>query len=317
MLEAMLASLRDRDAAAGLFQAAKADNPDFVSAQLLDQSIETYFTAERVRERSTEIATRRSEFVARFELLEGTLPRAAKSTLLLFSCDPAFFAAFFPYWASLAEYLSERHVYLHFLLVGNRSEAATAVERALAVTNGIARLRGFRSSNSPSSLSFSTVPSAKAPNPKTFFACARYLAASKILADTGGQILILDIDMALREDPTESLRVLREVRDIGLPVVMVRGPTALIPARRYLAGRVFLPSRSIGEQAMHDIEEYIYAGLFDEQSWTLDQNALTYAAERVIAAQGPCGVTDVNRYVGAFRQEPIRLLYRDSQWRRQ
>jgi tetratricopeptide (TPR) repeat protein len=316
MIEGMLASLRNRDTAATLFRAAKAENPDFAAAQLLDQSVNTYFTEGDLSRRASEIEERRADFQQSFEHLQGEIIPHRERTLFLFSCDLAFFAAFFPYWVSAAEYLREQGICMHFVLICDHAEAIAAVERALDVAATVARLRGSAPARHSDGLSFSTAQLPQASSPKTVYASARFLVARQLNAEIEGRIIILDIDMTMRDDPTKILSSLNNIPD-RLPVVMTSGMVTLAPARRYLAGKVLLPSGDLGETAMQHIESYIYAGLLNETSWMLDQNALAYAAERVEAAHGPDSIIDVENNLRSFGQAPIRQLYRDSQWRRQ
>ncbi len=316
MLEAMLTSMVDRNSAAGLFSAAREENPQFASAQLLDEFTATYFSAEEVAANARQIAARRAEFMEHFVLLEEPLLGDKASTVLLFSCDPVFFAAFFPYWASTAEYLRTQDISLHFTLVGDYSETVTSVEHGLAVATAVSRLRGFDPAALSDALSFSTVEVPEwVGNPTTVYACARYLLARELAGHVGSRVFVLDIDMVMRDDPAESLRRLGEIPDGHLPVVMTKGLAMLVPARRHLAGRVFLPNGEMGDRSLQHVEDYIYAGLSRSASWTLDQNALTYASEQIVATNGPESITDIAHHIRSFAQDPVRQLYREGQRR--
>lgn len=318
MLAAMLISIDDRKAAAELFRSAQVESPEFAGVQRLDEFVATYFTADDVIANAHEIAGRRAKLLKHFEFLEGPPLRDDTGILLLFSCDPIFFAAFFPYWASTIEYFREQKVRLHFILVGDYAETTTAVERGLALAIAVSRLRGVEQALISETLSFSTVEVPDyVDSPRTAYACARYLLAREVVGDSGSRVFVLDIDMVMREDATESLRSLSEFLDVRLPLVLTRGLSMLVPARRHLAGRLFLPFGELGSRAMQHVENYIYLGLSRSSSWTLDQNALTYASERITDADGPETVIDIGQYVLPFGQAPARQSYREDQRRRQ
>jgi hypothetical protein len=314
MLNAMLASFTDRKAAARLFGSAKEENSEFARAQLLDGFVATYLTVDQISARAEEIATRRATLAKNFEFFGELSPLDETSPLLLFSCDPVFFSAFFPYWASTLEYFREQQVRLHFIVVGDHAKVSTAVEHGLSLATAAARLRGVDPASLLGTLSFSTV---KVPgyvdSPATLYACARYLLARLVSERLGGCVLVLDIDMAMRRDPTALLRALNKASNARFHVVMTNGLQTLVPARRHLAGSMLLPNGGLSEIALRHIEEYVYAGLSRPSSWTLDQNALTYASERVVEIAGPDSIADIGRFMLPFGHAPARSSYRDGQ----
>lgn len=316
MLEGMLTSADDRDGAAELFRAAKAEEPEFAAASPLDFFASTYFTAEEVGARANEIAARRTLLMESFELLGEPPQGGGKGTLLLFSCDPRFFAIYFPYWASTAEYLRTVDVHLHFVLVGGERATAVAFERGREFGGAVSRLRGSSSETGPENLSFSRVAAPRyVEDPTTLFACARYLLAREVARRFGGQVLILDMDMTMKENPADFHSRLASAAGARLPVVVASGLPSLIPARRYLAGTFVVPDAELGDEAMRHLEDYIYAGLSCPTSWTLDQNALDYAVQLIDAAHGPEALLDIGGggFKRPFAQEPVNLLYERAQ----
>jgi glycosyltransferase involved in cell wall biosynthesis len=319
MFEGMLMSIRDRSAAAELFRAARAEDPDFANAQRLDDFAATYFTAEEIGARHVELAERRTCVLESFEPLAEQVPGGKDDTLLLFSCDPTFLVIYFPYWASIAEYLKEDGVSMHFVVTGDTREGAGAIERALTLGNALSDLRRSDSFGLADSLSFSTVAvPGWVENPKTFYACARYLLARDVAKRFNGRVLVLDVDMVMRANPVDFLRRHGDALDACLPVVMSKaGMSSLIPARRYGAATFPVPRGELGDRAMRHIEDYMCAGLSCPISWTLDQNALNYAADRTVVEYGPDALLNIADSHRPFAQEPIRRLYETGQRRRE
>jgi hypothetical protein len=310
MLRAMLTSAFDRPAAARLFAAARACGPAVGGAIGLHDGSATYFAPAQLAAAEGAIAGRRDALT-----LVGAAPEAAgeDDTLLLFSCDPVFFAAYFPYWAFAAEYLKARRLHLHFILAGG--EPDRIVDRASAVLGGIADLRGFSRHGANVSFSAAAVPDYVA-EPRTFYACARYLFARRLAAGFGGRVVIADVDMALREDPAAFLANLRQPRlETRFSVVVSRGTASVMPWRRYMAGTLIVPRAEPGATAMRLLEDYILAGLDRQPSWTLDQNALTYTVERLVAAHGADVILDTRSLKRPFAQETVRRLYESEQRR--
>lgn len=312
MFKGMLASIRNRPEAASLFAAALHREPDFATAQPLDLFTSMYFTSDDLRGRAVEIQARRRAFEDSAELPEAIGDSSSDATMLLFSCDPVFFAIYFPYWLTAAQYLAHNGIYLHFILVGERSATAAACDSGHELVDAAGRLRGL-SANGQSAVSFSTVSlPAYVGDRKTAFAAARYLLAQKVAHRFPGRVLLLDIDMTMRDGPTRFVRQLHELPDGKMPVVASGGVSSLVPSRRFMAGTFLIPTGEFGNQIMSHIEDYTYAGLSSPRSWTLDQNALTYAAERICDEHGADALLDIGRLRRPFVQEPVNMLYEDA-----
>ena len=311
MLQGMLTSLFDREEAARLFRRAEAENPAFITSQAIDRFVPTYLSDSDITAEAGSIADRRTRLMESFELLEGHLPKDKADTLLLFSCDPAFFAVFFPYWASTAMYLREQNVHLHFGLVGGHDEVSATVERGLSLAADTARLRGFSPSSASDNLSFSRVAAlGDVAELRTLYASARFLIARELIKNSASRILILDVDMEIESDPRDPLRGATEIDPIRLPVVVASGLLTLVPAYRLPACKVLLPRDDIGQSILLDVENYTYAALPRANSWLLDQNALDYASGRLTDRHGPDILIDASHYVGPFRQRSIGRMYK-------
>jgi hypothetical protein len=310
MFRAMLASVRDRTTAAKAFQDARAENPEFAADQYLDYFASTYFTSTMIRANAGQIDERRAAVMNGFERYSDPENRDSSDTVLLFSCDPSFFAIYFPYWASIAEYLRHASAQMHFVLVGEDEKTTAAIEHGVTLSAAVSRLRGVDQAMRSSGISFSKV---KVPDfvkdSTTFYACARYLVAQKLAKSVDSRVLILDIDMVLRADASAFFRDLADRSHELLPVVEGGGMPSLIPARRYMAGTFPLPESELGAQVMQHVERYVLAGLSCPTSWTLDQNALAYAMENVIEAHGPDILLNINSLKRPFVQVSVNQFY--------
>lgn len=311
MFEAMLASGTARSRAARLFQSARTDSPELASALDLDHFAATYFSADAIRARASESAERLAALTGDLRYIVEPAPREQHSIQLLFSCDAAFFKIYFPYWASVAAWLRQLDVQMHFVIAAEPSEATAVVESALELLNSLGRLRGTDPRKLRDSISFSgvAVPS-WVPSPKTFYACARYLLAPEIGTRFAGRILIVDIDTRMTQDPTPFLQYLRDLSPGGTALVPARGISCLIPARRFMGSTFLVPHRAEGGDSMRHVTEYMCAGLTCKTSWTLDQNALNYMVDQVAASDGPGAVVDLGQIPRPFAQEPVRRFYR-------
>lgn len=315
MFRALLASTSDRDTAAGLFHAANAANPEFAKATLLDQFASTYFSTTELSARADEVDERRRALLSEFRLLSEPKQGDDGSTLLLFSCDPVYFAIYLPYWISLCQYMLDLDINLHFVLVCEQQEASEILDRGEQVIESTAHLRGGDLGLLSKHLSFSHVETpGYVKDRTTFYACARYLVAMNLDRRFKGRVVILDIDMTVRSDPAMFLQRLREVSDLRLPMTIASGLQSLIPARRYMAGTFPVPKGELGERVMSSLESYIYAGLSSEVSGTLDQNALAYVAEGMIGEYGHDALIAVGRLGQPFTQlAPVKQMQEAGQ----
>lgn len=310
-LQGLLRGLSDREEAAHLFRLAQSDHPTFADSQLLDIFVGTYLSNSDIAAKVDEIAVRRTDLLASFEILAGDLPTQEGSTVLLFSCDISFFGIFFPYWASVAMYLREHGIHLHFVLVGRKSEVSRSLENGLKLAMSMARLRGLAQSVVSECLSFSQLePPSYVGELRTLYACARFLVARALASTTAARMLIVDIDTEVNSDPRASLREIDKLSPTQLPIVAVRGLHALIPAYRLPAYRIVLPVSDHASTFLLDIEDYIYAALPRDPSWLLDQNALDYATGRMVSRHGSASLVEVNGHLSVFQQRPIGRMYK-------
>jgi hypothetical protein len=321
MFEGLIASLRNRTEAKNMFHTARAASPRFSDSLYLDQYVSSYFSSTEIQALEGEIAERRVTLENDFEVLHECWPGGSSGrgdrVILLFSCDPTFFAVYYPYWVSVIDYLRSIGVSLHFTLIGDHDQAVKVVEKGLALTRAVAGVHGSDPATLSSSVSFSRVGvPTYVEEPRTFAACARYLLARTIAARFDQRVVILDMDMIVRSNPQKFLQGLCGATTERFSVVVGGGLPSLIPARRYIANTFAVPGGEMGRQAMQDIEDYLYAGVSQQNSWTLDQNALAYTVERIVARHGSESVLDIGAtFERPFVQIPISQLLEGEQRR--
>lgn len=140
-------------------------------------------------------------------------------------------------------------------------------------------------------------------NPKTYYACARFLHADKILDRYGTPVWIQDADL-FPTGPTDVFDTRLQEVDVMLNrVKMLHG---LVPWKRFLAGSVYVADSAEGRSFLSESVRYIESFLGVKASWTLDQNALDWAMEeshpKVKMADGsaigiPLTQTAMSRYL--------------------
>lgn len=315
MFAGMLASVHDRAAAAALFRAAREENPEFASANGLDHFAFTYLTEGDLAAVGEEIGERRAAFADSLEFLGEPPLLDEGGALLLFSCSRTFFVTYFPFWAAAVSYLDRHGVKLHFAFVAEAGEIEATIEDGLAVAAAASRLRGLDPLAPERALSFSRLPvPSYVGSATTLYACARYLLARQMAERCGGRVLIADMDMVIKADPVSFLDRVGDASQPRLPIAIARGASTLFPTRRFMANTFPVPRGEFGDLVMQHVEDYIYAGLSAPRSWALDQNALAYAVERVVA-WAPDAVVNLGHFERPFTQVSINKLYEVGQRR--
>ena len=138
---------------------------------------------------------------------------------------PGLFQRVLPFLAVDRRSLKSRHVSFHFLLNGPPEEINSVVERR-GRCGAAGRAPGRPLDRYADNISFSMV---SAPDdiaePRTFYACSRFLFARRIAHEYQGPLVISDIDLFFREDP-----------------------------KRYLDGLDLEPDRAPGASGVHDAQ---------------------------------------------------------------
>jgi hypothetical protein len=287
-----VASLFDREIAARHFR----DMTAMVSESLLEnfyleEGTHTYFT-------SAEISSG-AEYRAR-ELRQSIKPisvSAPKNRLgILMGMDPNFYRIYGPQLFFYAQHLPD--VDFNILLCATAPEAQNLVEDGLAFQRGLETLNRI---GVPENVHHFHVPIPEyVKNHETFFASARFFA-NELMLDRYRNVYLMDADLSTDVDPRPFLR---ELSSVPFAAPRMTGISAVYPWRRHMAGNVALSRAASGSNLLSDLQNYLVHGLHVEKSWTLDQNALTYAIER-----NPKTFTDMNFRQRPFYQSKFRLVW--------
>lgn len=262
-----LLSLHDRQAAAAQFATVREDDEHGLMEHFhLENGSKTYFSAAEVASSSS----RAGEIRASIESLEAGLPR--NSFGLLIGLDAAFYRTYAPLLRFYAQQLPD--IDFNFLICGSRGEAEAAVADGTAYSDALARLNA---SGVPANMHHFRVPTPDfVKDRNTFYASARFFAIEMML-DRYPSAYLMDADLVTDVDPRPFFR---RVEHLTFAAPSMRGFTALYPWRRFMAGNIAVSKNVLETAVVDDLQDYLAHGLQFVNSWTLDQNALTYAIER-------------------------------------
>jgi hypothetical protein len=301
MVDGLVLSTFDREAAARSFQLAKRANPDMWSRES-DQGAGSYLSHEYVQRRASELSDYKRRLVDSLSFVTAMPRWKPGDHMYVCPCERTFFRIYFPLWLNVAEYLKARRVSFHFLLYADQEEAAELVQAADSLRRELGSLRGRDPRDYADNISFSAVPIPDdVVDPKGFYVCARFLLARRIGSEYQGPVLMHDIDMFFREDPKPYLDSLDPDR-VGVQLGDSNLAT-LKPWRRFVGNNLYVPFSERVHDGLAPMEDYLIAG-WSLELWVTDQNALTYFVERAIAA----GERDtlISSLGGARHGQPMR-----------
>lgn len=288
-------SLADRDRAAEHFAPLRSDDAaGVISTFYADLGALTYFSDAEVR---TEAAAQDPQKLRDAARAVGNSAPTHRTALVI-SVDPRFFRIYAPHLYFCAQQLPELDVCL--LLCSSGAEAKELIADGRRY---LAALDALNHSGVPGNIRHFVMPvPSLAAERRTFYASARFFAATDLLADYEN-VYLMDADLAVDAHPGAFLE---KVAPLPVAVPKSSGPAALSPWRRYMAGNIPL-SRSVLETGfLEDLQLYLAHGLRHPDSWMLDQNAMSFAVERF-----PGTVEDINDY-----PRPIRTMRFMSTWER-
>ena len=311
ILRGGVASVSDRDAARRYYAEAIRLGEDGMATSIYDLGAHTYFSHDEVMaNRSAEMVEAVSANVA--PALAERPSSHDPQVNLLWSVDVGFLEIYGPYWFGLAPYLMRQGMGFVFAVVGEADRVAAVVEESRALIEQLAR---FHRLPDPSSYAraFTFVQVDLPPGvgqAKTFYACARMLVAERLLDAGDRPVLMLDADFTAH-DPVEPY--VRQLSAADLAVSTIRGLGVLWPWRRTIANVVWLKPCADSRKLLSHASDYITAGLGTTPSWTLDQNALSYAVEMM----GDTPILNAQDVRRPFAQDKIRgpfeAVWRESQ----
>lgn len=267
LFRAKLLSLTDRKSAAAEFRSLRTrDVSRLVQFFYIDMGSFTYFAEEDI---GAELESHRTAIID--SVAPVRKPRHDARTAIALGADVNFFRIYGSMMMFYAQQLPEYDFV--FILCAEHNVAVDEERAARAYMDSLAE---FNRSGVPENIQFYHAPVPEfVVDIRTFYATARFFAASKLLTQYSSLYLI-DIDLQFSDNPREFIEWLSK-REFGCSdnQALYR----LSPWRRYLAGNVFISNR-VRKQFLVDLQTYIVRGLLEQSSWMLDQNALSYAIER-------------------------------------
>jgi hypothetical protein len=253
-----VASLFDRGLAQKYYSAAFGQS-HIVKRFYIDQGINTYFASLESQPRLAEDPQHKISHIC-----------SSAKLSLVFSMDAGFCSAYLPLMLHYARHMSD--INYHFVFVGSEKEISACREMLDVLVAAQEKCGGMKMVN----YSYSTMSIPATVKEKvTFYACARYFAASELLEHFEG-VYVMDVDIQFTENPAIYFSSMWK-HDVCLPKGLNLGQ--LMPWRRFMAGNVFVRNTTVGRAFLNMVVDYMRAGLVCPDSWTLDQNALCYAME--------------------------------------
>lgn len=292
-MKAQLLSLTDRESAAAQFDSIlELDVEGILKFYFMDMGALTYFSSNDMVAEAEELA---AEVVQSIES-QGSSQKAS-STAILISADPRFFRIYGHMMMFYAQQLPALDFV--FVVVGDDQQTSDTIAAGRDFADS---LSSFNSSGNIDNLRFFRCPiPGFVKDEITFFATSRFFAAVKFLEEYEG-VYIMDIDLRFDANPMQYIKWLHG-RTFACSIS--GGLPKLSPWRRYMAGNVFM-RQDISRKFISDLQEYIVTGHQRENSWMMDQNALTYAIER--------SFLDTDFSTGSFGRRPTSQPAFRSSW---
>jgi hypothetical protein len=282
--------LGERSTAASKFQKAINFETDFILDFKFDLGAHTYKELGSIKDFKNEI-----NFVSDANYAE-------RDMTILISLD----VKFLRYYAASMFYaiIALKKYHFHFHVVGEQVGAISTITRAMKLFDDMVEFR--RPENSPQKPSFSTETCPTfVKDPKTFYACARFIRAVFFMEHFNSDLFIIDADMFIDNDISPYLNKLQQY-DMTLPYTM--GMMNLYPWRRIMAGNVYMKNKDMSKRFMNKVRQYILQNIENPVSWTLDQNALDFAYQELFEDEQDINIGNSALFSRPMYQPSIRKL---------
>lgn len=287
-----LASMTDRESAAPFFRTLLRSDPgDLLDSFYLEEGAHTYFETKDLLASESKIAEGIRNSISPIEIAT-----TQNTFSVVIAMDRSFFRIYSPQILFYAQQLPE--IDFSILLCGGTEQIERLVkdgrefERSLVKLNNVGSARNIHYYHIP-------VPSLVQDN-QTFYASARFFSA-ELLLERYQTIYLMDADLSTDVDPRPYFK---EISNLGFAVPRMPGINYLYPWRRYMAGNVVMNREALESGLTQDLQRYLVHGLQFKKSWTLDQNALSYAIER-----HPEVYTELNSFNRPFYQNTFRVSW--------
>lgn len=199
----------------------------------------------------------------------------SRKLTILISVDQRYLRKYLPmlYYSMIS---LEKYNY-HIHVVGNNKNTIPAISEAKLLFTNINSFISKGVNVKEPTFSYEELPSSNV-DLKVFSATSRFIIAPEIMKKFNTNLLILDADMFIIDDLNSYIN---EIKDYDVTIPFSRSATTMQPWRRVMAGNIYLKNNDRAITFIRKTSEYILKNLEIEDSWTLDQNALTYAFEKV------------------------------------
>ncbi|GAA1485099.1 hypothetical protein GCM10009625_19030 [Brachybacterium fresconis] len=268
-----LYSYTNRVLAAEHFQRARnLDSGNFLARFYVDLGARTYFTESDVR--GNEANARTADILKSIEPVSSRQP--TNDTSIVISVDATFFRIYAPTFLYYAQQLPD--IDHSIVLCASEEEAWELSEDGNKLLHA---LDAVNNGGVAPNVHYYRAPVPEfAIEPKTFYASARFYAAT-LLLQRYSSVTLLDADLTADIDPRPHIR---KTKRHSIAAVKSGGYTALSPWRRYMAGNVVVSSGDKSHNALSDMQRYLSLGLGLTDNWMLDQNALAFTVERNLSS---------------------------------
>lgn len=171
--------------------------------------------------------------------------------------------------------LQKYHFHIH--VVGDNENTISTINEAKALFTQMKSFVGKESEIIPPTFSYEELPD-YTNSIKTYSATARFINASYFMEKFNSNLLILDADMFLTDDLT---KYFNSIKPFDVAIAFSKSITTTMPWRRLMAGNIYLTNNSKAKAFIDLTRDYIVDNLKEQNSWTLDQNALSFAYENI------------------------------------
>lgn len=272
LLRGQVESLYSRDHAARSFTKVR-ENPhsDMLTKFTWDGGAQSYFSDSQVESATQNLGEPRLTYswTAR--------SKTDSKSAIVVSADPSFYRIYGPMMLFNAQQVPETDFV--FLVCADEATTRQLVLTSRAYTAAMSELNRQKP---PANVSYFSVDTPSwVADERTFYACARFLALPDLLRYYEN-VYCIDADLIMKDDPATFLK-----RTTKLPFSVPKntGSIGIVPWRRHMAGSLVANRQLLDSPTLESLNQYISAGLQNSHSWTLDQNALSYAAEHALPGE--------------------------------
>lgn len=257
-ISALIQSLLDRNPLYKICDTIK-NNSDKVILSFMDIGLYTFFDLPSDVEKDRRLFTYKT-------ITSGNITEYG----VILSVDIKFFKLYTPVLFSQSPYFST-DITFHIFIIGTEDEADTCKKLFNSFQDTIFSFTGKRTN----AFLYHVEQPDCVKERSTLAACSRYMFAGDIL-DLHSSVYIMDADLIIKDNIITYFKNMSKIKeDIVIP-----GPSCYpvpYPWRRYIANNVYIKSNKKTKRFLDTVFLYCIHGLQLSNSWTLDQNALTYA----------------------------------------